>query len=465
MIKISLKEFADILGYQYQGEEDIYFNKLVLDSRKADSGDLFVAVKGDNTDGHKYIDMALKNGVSGVVSIGGSEEIILEKTNYITVPERDSLEEFLKKAGEVIKSKISSKVVGVTGSVGKTTTKDMLFSVLKKEYKVIKTEGNFNNELGLPITMSRADENTDWMILEMGMRGPGEIRYLADIAKPDYAIITSIEPVHAEVLGSIENIAKTKAEICEGISENGFVIINFKDKELLTPCLEKCKGKIYTVGYSSKADFFIKDINNINEKTTQFSLINGKRKRVLNVNASGRHNVQNAAAVTAFCDLAGINEEALLGLNEIEFSEMRFNQKEISDVKIINDAYNANPSSTCFSLETLTNIKGKRKIFIFADMFELGDYEKTGHEQVAEKIVETQVDLIFLLGEKVSYTYDKLGKINYNMSNVFFFKEKNKLLEKIKEVINKGDVILLKGSRGMHLEEVEKGIEEFLNVL
>jgi UDP-N-acetylmuramoyl-tripeptide--D-alanyl-D-alanine ligase len=341
----------------------------------------------------------------------------------------------------------------------------MLFSVLRKEYKVIKTEGNFNNELGLPITMSRADENTDWMILEMGMRGSGEIRYLAEIAKPDYAIITSIEPVHAEILGSIENIAKTKAEICEGISEKGFVIINYKDKELLAPCLTKCRGKIYTVGYSSKADFFIKDIKNINEKTTQFSLVNSKRERILNVNASGRHNIQNAAAVAAFCDLAGINEEALLGLNEIEFSEMRFNQKEISDIKIINDAYNANPSSTCFSLETLSNIKGKRKIFIFADMFGLGDYEKSGHEQVADKLIETQVDLVFLLGEKVAYTYDKLGKINYNMSNVFFFKEKNELIEKIKKVINKGDVILLKGSRGMHLEEVEKGIEEFLNVL
>lgn len=465
MIKLSLKDFAFLLGYQYQGDENIYFNKIVIDSRKVSSGDLFIAVKGEETDGHKYIGQALENGASGVLSLGGSKEVLLEKANYIIGNHEDTLEELLYKTGKLIKSKSKAKVIGITGSVGKTTTKDMLYAVLKKEWNVIKTEGNYNNELGLPVTMSKADEDTDFMILEMGMRGPGEIRYLTEIAEPDYGIITSIEPVHAELLGSIENIAKAKSELAEKISEEGCLVINYKDIDLLNPYLKGCKGKIITVGFSDKADYFIKEIVSEKEKETEFILVNNSSEKKIKINVPGKHNVQNAAAVSALCDFLVLKEKSLEGLMEVDFSEMRFSIKEISGVKLINDAYNANPSSTSFSLESLGKINGERKIFVFADMFELGEYEKEGHERVAEKAKEEKVDIIFLLGDKVSFTYDKLKKINYNMRNVFLFNDRAQLLDKIKEIIIKGDVILLKGSRGMHLEKTEREIEEFLNVL
>lgn len=465
MMRISLKNYANLLGYEYQGEEEVYFNKLVLDSRQVKPGDLFLALKGDNTDGHKYINKALENGAVGVVSLGKNQEIFLEKTNYIFVKKDDSLEEFLYKTGVIIKNKSKSKIVGITGSVGKTSTKDILYSVLKKEWNVIRTEGNFNNELGLPITMTNANEETDWMILEMGMRGLGEIRYLTEIAPPNHAIITSIEPVHAEILGNLENIAKAKAEITEKITEDGSLVINFKDKNILDPFLKDFKGKLITVGFSSQADYYIKEIIEENEKTTKFVLKNKERERIVKINTLGRHNMQNAALVCALGDFIGIKETSLLGLMEVEFSEMRFKITEISGMKIINDAYNANPSSTCFSLESLSKIEGKRKLFVFADMFELGDYEKLGHQEVGLKASELGVDMIFLLGEKVCYTYDKLKEINYNMENVFYFKDSNKLLTTLKEKIQKDDVILLKGSRGMQLENTEKEIKEFLNAL
>ena len=465
MIKLSLKDYAFLLGYEYQGDEEIYFNRIILDSRKVISGDLFLAVKGEETDGHKYISQALENGAVGVLSLGENQDVLLEKANYIIGNAKDKIEEVFYKTGKIIKSKSKAKIIGITGSVGKTSTKDMLYAVLKKEFQVIKTEGNYNNELGLPMTMTKADENTDFMILEMGMRGLGEISYLSEIAEPDYGIITSIEPVHAELLGSIENIAKAKSEIAEKISQQGCLVINYKDKNLLMPNLNKFKGKIITVGFSKEADYFIKEITNEEEKGTEFILESKDNERKIRINVLGKHNVQNAAAVTALADYIGVNEKSLEGLQEVDFSEMRFSIKEVADVKIINDAYNANPSSTSFALESLSKIKGNRKIFIFADMFELGDYEKEGHERIGLKAKEEKVDIIFLLGDKVSYTYDKLRKINYNMKNVFFFNERTQLLEQIKKIIQKGDVILLKGSRGMHLEKTEKEIEEFLNVL
>lgn len=465
MIKLSLKDYAFLLGYEYQGDEEIYFNRIILDSRKVISGDLFLAVKGEETDGHKYISQALENGAVGVLSLGENQDVLLEKANYIIGNAKDTIEEVFYKTGKIIKSKSKAKIIGITGSVGKTSTKDMLYAVLKKEFQVIKTEGNYNNELGLPMTMTKADENTDFMILEMGMRGLGEISYLSEIAEPDYGIITSIEPVHAELLGSIKNIAKAKSEIAEKISQQGCLVINYKDKNLLMPNLNKFKGKIITVGFSKEADYFIKEITNEEEKGTEFILESKNNERKIRINVLGNHNVQNAAAVTALADYIGVNEKSLEGLQEVDFSEMRFSIKEVADVKIINDAYNANPSSTSFALESLSKIKGNRKIFIFADMFELGDYEKEGHERIGLKAKEEKVDIIFLLGDKVSYTYDKLRKINYNMKNVFFFNDRTQLLEQIKKIIQKGDVILLKGSRGMHLEKTEKEIEEFLNVL
>ncbi len=464
MIKISLKEYALLLGYEYQGEEDIFFNKIALDSRKIRPGDLFVAAKGETTNGHQYISQALEKGAVGLVSLGG-EEIILEKTNTLIDKNRDTLEEFFYKTGKIIRERVKSKVIGVTGSAGKTTTKDMLYTVLKEEWNVIKTEGNFNNELGLPMTMSKANENTDYMILEMGMRGLDEIRYLSEISEPDYGIITSIEPVHAELLGSIENIAKAKAEIGDSIPSYGCLVINYKDEDILKPYLKNLKGKLITAGFSENADYYIKDIVSEKENYTEFILKTKNNERTIKINTPGKQNVQNAASVCALGDFINIRQESYLALMNVEFSEMRFNVQEISGVKIINDAYNANPAATCFSLESMIKVQGERKLFVFADMFELGHYEKIGHEQIATKALEVGVDFIFLLGNNIDYTYDKLKEIHYNMEHVFKFKEKDKLLKKIKEIIQKKDVILLKGSRGMHLEEIDRDIKEFLNVL
>lgn len=462
MIKISLKDFAKELNYKYQGQEEIYFSQIVLDSREVTEGSLFVAVKGQETDGHRFIDQALKKGAVGVVSFSG-QDLLLSKTNYVFANEEESLEEFFKKTGKLIKRRSQAKIIGITGSVGKTTSKDMLYSILKRQAPTIKTEGNFNNELGLPITMSRSDESTSWMILEMGMRGRGEISYLVDIAQPDHAIITSIEPVHAELLGSLEDIAAAKAEIGEQLSSQACLVINYKDREILLPHLKDCKAQIITVGFAKEADYFIEELITADQLTSSFLLKSREKTKEIKINIPGRHNVQNAAMVSALADFLGIDDRDLEGLSETQYSQMRFNLKEKQGVKIINDAYNANPASTSFALETLDRIEAKRKLFVFADMFELGAYEVSGHEEVAHKISQIKPDYIFLLGDRVAHTYDKLRKINYNMEGVFIFKEKNDLHAKIKDILETGDLILLKGSRGMQLEETEKEIEAFLN--
>lgn len=463
MIKISLKEFAQALDYQYQGEENVYFSQIVLDSRKVEKGSLFLAFKGEKSDGHNYISQALQKGAVGVLSFKSGQKLLLSKTNYLFVKEGDSLEDFFRKTAQLIREKIKGQVIAITGSVGKTTTKDMLYSILSADASVVKTEENYNNELGLPMTMTRADETTNWLILEMGMRGQGEIAYLAQLAKPQYGIITSIEPVHAELLGSLENIAAAKAELAPFLPENGCLIINYKDKDLLAPYLLDCRAQIITVGFAQEADFYIYDVDSQDGLTSSFSLRNKNKEVKININLSGMHNVQNAAMSSALIDFLALDPSLLEGLAHTDYSQMRFKINEKAGVKIINDAYNANPASTCFSLESLQKIQAKRKIFVFADMFELGSYEISGHEQVAEKIKQVKPDFTFLLGHKVLHTYDKLKKINYNMEGVFCFSDKEAMHAKLRDVLQEGDAILLKGSRGMQLEESEKEIEAFLN--
>lgn len=463
MIKISLKDFAKALDYQYQGDNQVYFSQIVLDSRKIEKDSLFLAIKGDKSDGHDFIEQAIEKGAVGVISFNNGQRLLLTKTNYIFARETDSLEDFFKRTAEFIRAKITGQVIAITGSVGKTTTKDMLYAILNKDASVIKTEENYNNELGLPMTMTRADENTKWLILEMGMRGKGEIAHLAQMARPKYGIITSIEPVHAELLGSLENIAAAKAELAAFLPEDGCLIINYKDREILAPYLKDCFAKILTVGFAQEADYHIKNISSHEGLSASFILRSKNKEIKINLNLPGKHNVQNAAMASALVDFLGLNQELLQGLEDVQYSQMRFKIREKAGVKIINDAYNANPASTCFSLDSLQKMQAKRKIFIFADMFELGPYEISGHEQVAEKINQVKPDYLFLLGEKVLHTYDKLKKINYNMEEVFTFKEKEAMHAKIKDILQAGDLLLLKGSRGMQLEESEKEIEAFLN--
>lgn len=462
MIKMTLARFAELSDCEYIGEKNIYFNRIILDSRKVRTGDLFVAVKGEKTDGHEYIGEAVNRGAVGVVSIGDPERILFEKVNYVFA---DNLESFLNKTAKVIRKHIGAKIIGITGSVGKTTTKDMLYTVLKEEYQVIKTEGNLNNELGLPITMSLANEETDYLILEMGMRGLGEIRYLCEMAEPDYGIITNIEPVHAEILGNIENIAKAKAEIADSIPREGALIINHKDREILEPFLVDSKAPVYTVGFEAEADFFIKDIVSEMEVITEYTIVNNAKQFNIKINAIGKHNIQNSAMVYALGKIIGVNNQSFNALENTLFSDMRFNVKEISGIKIINDAYNANLSSTSYSLDSLKKVTGNRKIFIFGDMFELGQYEKSGHEKIADKIIENKIDYVFLIGEKVQITYNKLLELGYEKDRVFIFEDKDNLVSLLEKYITKGDIILLKASRGMYLETIAKTLEEYLNVL
>ena len=462
MIRITLDNFAELLNCKYVGHKNIFFKRMILDSRKAEPGDLFLAVKGENADGHQYIKDAISKGAVGVVSFGGRGEIFSGEINCIFA---DNLERFLCQAARLIRKKTSARVIGITGSVGKTTTKDMLYSLLSFENKVIKTQGNLNNELGLPLTMSLADEETGYMILEMGMRGPDEIRYLCQMARPDYGIITNIEPVHAELLGSIENIARAKAEIAEEIPENGALIINFKDKDILEPFLKKCRAPIYTVGFDPDADYFIERILTASENISEYIIKNKQKRYKVQINAIGKHNIQDSAMVFALGRIIGVNDLAFDALKDISFSEMRFDIREVSGIKIINDAYNANPSSTSYSLDSLRNVEGKRKIFVFGDMFELGQYEKKGHEKIAEKIIENNIDYVFLVGERARFTYNKLIETGYENQRAFFFQNKEELLSTLKKCVSKGDVILLKASRGMHFETIAKDLEEYLNVL
>lgn len=418
----------NLLGIREQLNLDRIEN-VVMDSRKVQKGDLFFAINN----GNKYIDEVLEKGASIVVA-----------DNYLVDDKRVfkvlNTVEFMQKFAKEYREALGLKVIAITGSNGKTTTKDMIYSVLSKIYITKKTEGNYNNHIGLPFTILQLEEKDEVVVLEMGMSGFGEINLLSSIAKPDIGVITNIGDSHLEFLKTRENVFKAKTELLNYVSsENTYIIGD-------DPYLKNVIGN--KIGFNRENNFVIEDFIDSNDGMI-FKVENSE----YTLNLNGKHNALNAGMAIAIGKRFGLtSEEIKEGLKNLHLTPMRFQKIEKEDVIYINDAYNASPISMEYSLNTFDKLyNNMKKIVVLGDMLELGEKEIEFHREVIEKALSIKSNKIYLYGERMKKAYDLLEKND----KIRCFNDKEDIVKLIANETEK-IAVLLKGSRGMKLEEIIK---------
>jgi len=459
MLDISLQNLARILGAGYQGVTNIFPKGVAIDSRQVKEGDLFFALKGEKADGHQFIDAAIENGAVGAVVSDLAAVSHLEAKNLLICQEPMKL---LQKLAKLVRQNLQVPVVAITGSTGKTTTKDLTFSILQKVYNTIKTEGNFNNELGLPLTLCSLNKSHEALVLEMGMRGLGQIDFLCELAQPTHGIITNIGQVHAELLGSQEKIAQAKAELIKFIPPHGTVVLNIADKKLLESWVKECQAKVFWFGFDSNADIWAEDIEYKGELGSKFKVYINDECREIETNIPGQHNILNTLAAIGIARSMDIDwDDIRKGLSDAELTAMRL-QIETSPkgVKIINDTYNANPTSMEAALKVLGQSVGKRRIAVLGDMYELGIYQEKGHKLMGQIAFEQNIDLLVPVGELGQLIGLGAKEAGMDAAKIVFATSIDDALKFLESILEKGDTVLVKGSRGMKMEGIVQGLME-----
>ena len=448
MKELTLKQIADWCGGKVSARfEHLRVSRMQSDSRKVRSGDLFVALKGAKADGHDFAEAAINHGaVAALVS-----RPISEKLPSIEV------EDTLRAYGEIAagyRKLTGVKVVGITGSVGKTTTKEMTASVLEAAYHTAKTEGNHNNNLGLPMTIMDMPENTEVAVLEMGMNHSGEMEYLSSIARPDLAIITNIGTMHIEHLGTREGILQAKLEIMRGMPDDGAGVFN-GDEPLLWNIRAIGKHKKYYYGIENHAcDVTATDIVELDDGV-RFVVHGFGQQFELFVPMLGRHAVYNALAATTVGLLLGVKPEQIQArFSSFHNTGMRQKIYVKNGVTIIEDCYNAGPESTEAALDVLAGIKTDgRHIAVLGDMLELGNRSAAEHYRIG-RLAVGKADLLLTYGEHSVRTLTGAITGGMNPKNTDHFDTHEDMAHMLKMRVSEGDVVLFKGSRGMRMEKV-----------
>ena len=434
-------------------------NKISMNSKECGKNDLFVAIRG----GNNYINEALEKGAYAVYDNADAD--IKKEYKNKTFFVNDSVE-FLQKFAKKWREALDVKVIGITGSNGKTTVKDITYQLLSSKYKGKKTEGNYNNHIGLPFTLLRLEKDDKFIILEMGMSGFGEIELLGKISNPDISIITNIGESHLEFLHTKENVFKAKTELLPYTKE--VLIINGDDdylKNINESSLKTIKVLRKDSKNIEKSNFYYGNIN-FDEKGSSFSLEYSEKenekfqKKLFKTNILGEHNILNLTMAIAVAKQFGIEDKDIEEtVKNIKLTDMRFQITEKGNTIYINDAYNASPASMKKSLETFSEIYNDRmKIAVLGDMLELGENELELHSDIYETLRNIKLNKLYLFGERMKSLYDRVKKESQEKnsdenSEVEHFSDKNKIKEKLKEITDE-KVILIKGSRGMKLEEI-----------
>jgi UDP-N-acetylmuramoyl-tripeptide--D-alanyl-D-alanine ligase len=450
-------QILDILnGELICGNEDIEISGVGIDSRKELNGQLFIPIVGENFNGHNFIEKAFINGANAALTQIDLDSSCLAKNNQKVVIKVKNTFEALGILASYYRKRFEIPVVGITGSVGKTSTKDMIYSIISKKYNTLKTEGNFNNEIGLPLTIFNMNSSHEAAVIEMGMSGFGEIRKLSKISLPSIAVITNIGYSHIEKLGSLENILKAKMEITEGMSFSEGVLILNGDDVLLRSAAKKLEYNCILYGKKDYNDYRAENIMDLGEDGTVFDVFINKRKHKINVRVPGVHNVYNAlASIAVGCNLGMSMDDITEGICSYRSSKMRLNIIESCGIKIINDAYNASPASMEAALEVLSQISGvKRRIAVLGDMLELGEWAKDAHERIGAYTAFKNIDKLLVVGEFSKYVIDGAIKGGFSLSKTALFESNEDLNRYLKEFANDGDVFLVKGSRGMKMEVI-----------
>ena len=431
--------------------ECINFSK---DTRTIEQGDIYIGIKGENFDGSKFWKKAIENGASGVIvqNIEITEEEKKQYKEKVIIVVEDSLKA-LYEIAKFKRNMYDIPVIAITGSVGKTSTKDIVASVVSNKYKTLKTEGNNNNNIGLPLTILKLRDH-EAMVIEMGMNHFREIALLTEIAKPTLAVITNIGTSHIGILGSRENILKAKLEILEGMKKPKIIINN--DNDLLHKWYEENKEKIeiHTYGIEKQSDINAKDIE-MDENSSKFTVGINNKKVEIEVPVGGEHFIYNALCATEVGKVLGLTEEQIKkGIKEFKLTKKRMDIRTLQNGAIlINDSYNASYESMSASINYLANHNGTRKIAVLGDMFELGEYSKELHEKVGETVAQKNIDILICSGDESQNIIKKVKEKNPKIKTILL-NNNEEILKKLQEILREGDVVLVKASNGMKFYEI-----------
>ena len=453
MIKLGFEELAKEIQGKLLPLKSVseIFAGVSIDSRVVKSGELFIAIRGERNDGHAFIDEALKNGAHGLLVDNRFEETesASHKTAVVVV---ENTHEAMMELARNYRSKCNAKVVGITGSNGKTTTKEYTFALLKAvEKNIYRSTGNLNNLFGAPLAIFAMPQNTSVAVMEMGISVTGEMTRLARIVQPDLALITNIGPSHLEFLSSVEDVARAKLEIVASENSNCPLIIN-ADDELLLREAKKVKSDLITFALDAKADFKVDSIKKIDD-SRQKVIINGKS---FMLNSIGRHQVYNfLAAYAAVCTLGYNFENVATEKVELSSAPMRGETLELNGIRIINDAYNANPDSVKAGLEAFELLTQKgRRILILGDMLELGEEAVKYHERLGKSLKDFNFDLALLVGLLSGAVITGAVKAGIDKEKLIGFTDSSAAVSEVVHLLKHGDLVYIKGSRGIGLEKI-----------
>lgn len=465
MLTASADTIANVTGGTIAaGTATAVANDVCVDSRQVTPGCVFIAMTGERVDGHDYLEQALAAGARVLVVTKQVHEIAsasttASKSGAAVVCVEDAIAALQALAGWH-RRRLHATVVGVTGSTGKTTTKDFLSSALGRMHRVVATEGNRNNDIGLPLTILRAGSDTDVLVVEMGMRGLGQIARLAEIARPDMGLVTNVGTSHIELLGTQDAVATAKGELVRAVPERGSVFLNGDDAYSDSLAVD-AEAPVTLYGLSERCAVRAVAIEVDEASRASFDLVTDQGTERVTLPVPGRHNVYNALAAAAVAlRLAVPLAEVKVGIESANVSQMRMQTLTTpDDVTIINDAYNANPSSMRAAVETLAELRapGKR-VAVLGDMAELGSLSELAHFQIGEAIGGLPIDLLVTVGPRAARIADGAKAKGFETERISKCENADDAVELLSEAIETGDAVLVKASRVMGLERVVEGL-------
>lgn len=451
---ITLEKIAEICSGKIYGPGKGTISSVVLDSRKVEKGDLFVCLKGERTDGHLFLDQAFHRGALAAL-VERLPSSIPRDWNLIQV---ESTPSALLELASFWREQFHPVVVAVTGTVGKTTTKEMIATLLSGSFNVLKSEGNLNTELGIPLTLLKLKEKHQFLILELGLQKPGDIEILSRLSRPQVGVITQIGPAHLEYLGSVENILKEKWRLVESLPSGGIVVLN-KDNQYLAQARppENCRVAYYSL--QGQGDFNGRILNE-EDYQTLFEVFTESKAYTFLLPFRGKSFLQDFLAAFATASLLGIPpEEIKKASEELRILSGRGTLKRLPNgVWVMDDSYNSNPTSLLSSLDNFVSLAKGRKIAVLGDMLELGKSARFWHRKVG-KSLPLALDLILLFGDLSREIKKGAEKRGFDSGRLHHFQSQEELKAFLKENLKTGDWVLVKGSRGMHLEKIIEEME------
>ena len=463
-MKIYVKDILEKCnGTLVLGKENTILENFSKDTRTMNINDIYVGIKGEIFEGSTLYKEALKKGALGCIlnnSISLDYEFLNDYKDRFIVLVNDTIK-CLQELAAYKRSLYNIPVIGITGSVGKTSTKDIIASVLSQKYNVLKTEGNYNNHIGVPLTILRLKDH-DALVVEMGMNNLGEISILSKIAKPTVGVITNVGTAHIGMLKTRENILKAKLEILDGMNEDGVLVINNDNDMLNSWHLNNKEYNIVTFGIENKSNYMATDINN-NVIFSSYKVNFNDRLEEFKINIPGNHFVLNGLCALCIGNIFNISVENIKkGIESFVLTQRRMEIETVNNITIINDCYNANLGSMVGALNYMGTLKNVRKIAVLGDMLELGEFEEELHRKVGASVKENKIDILVTVGASSKYIGDEVKKLGFPESNIYSFDDNDDAIKHLKSIIKADDSILIKASNGMKFIEIYNGLKETL---